>query len=98
MENVVVSRHARQRIKERCGVSKKSADRVSRLAVERGTEREQTKGMLRKWLDHKYTEGQKMFAYGDKAFFFSCDGVLITVIQIPSTITKNMSRMIVQPA
>ena len=93
------SNHARKRVKERCGVSKKSANRMAELALERGVLREHTKGPLRKWLDNRYTsENGQIVAWGDKAYIFSDQKILITVLQIPSAITRNMKSMIVQPA
>ena len=95
------SKHAKKRVKERCGVSKKTADRVAKLARERGVERENTKGPLRRWLDAKYLNSDAnstLVVWGDKAYVFSAQNVLVTCLQIPSVITKNMKRMIVQPA
>lgn len=95
------SKHAKQRVKERCGVNKKSADRVAKLAIERGVARENTKGQLRKWLDAKQensSEGSRILVWGDKAYIFSCQNVMITCLQIPAVITKNMKKMIMQPA
>lgn len=98
-KEVFASNHAKQRVKERCGISKKSADRLAGLALARGVEKEFTKGPLRKWLDSYYTsEDGKIVAYGDKAYIFSKEQVLITVLQIPAVITKNMSKMVVKPA
>ncbi len=97
------SDHARKRVKERCGVSKKNADRIAALALERGVEREYTKGPLRKWLDTKYLNGDEdrtLVVWGDKAYIFSGgeSRTLITCLQIPAVIMKNKDRMIIQPA
>jgi len=94
-----VSYHAAKRIKERCGVGKRSADRVTSLAYERGVVKERTKGALRKWLDSKdRRENGKIVVWGDKAYIFSETCVLITVLQIPSSITPKMKNMIVATA
>lgn len=95
------SKHAKKRVKERCGVSKSSADRVARLAKERGVRREHTKGPLRKWLDAKHSNSaadSSIIVWGDKAYIFSSQDVLVTCLQIPSVITKNMKKMVLQPA
>ena len=95
---VTTSRHAQIRIKQRCGVSKKSADRVAQLAASRGITREATKGPLRKWLDAKQKNSDKdveIVVWGDKAFLFSADSRLITCIQIPQAISRKMKRMFV---
>ena len=99
METIRVSNHAKQRLKERCGTKKSSAKRMASLAASRGVERSNTKGPLRRWLDAKYTsENGQVIAYGDKAYIFSDQMVLITVMQIPAPITKKMKNMIVSPA
>lgn len=98
---VTTSRHAQKRIKQRCGVGKKSADRVAKLAASRGITRENTKGPLRKWLDVKQNNsgsGSQIVVWSDKAFVFSADYNLITCLQIPSAITRNMKKMIVTNA
>lgn len=92
------SKHAKTRMKERCGLGKKAAERMSILATERGCERVNTKGALRNWLDGKARESQKLYVYGDKAYIFSRDMILITVLQVPTPLTKNMKKMMCQPA
>ena len=97
---VIVSKHAKKRIKERCGIRKSSADRVCRLATERGVERAGTKGPLRKWLDLKYSkQGEgSIYVWGDAAYLISKQNVVITVIPVPTEFRKNLKRMFVQPA
>lgn len=98
---VIVSKHAKKRIKERCGVSKRAAERLAKMAANRGIDRESTKGSLRKWLDEKSLRsdiGSRILVWGDKAYIFSDSNVMITCLQIPSEITRNMKKMIVQPA
>lgn len=91
METTRASKHASKRIKERCGVSKKKADRISRMAYTRGTDRLETKGALRRWLDDKYSEGFRIVVWGDKAYLFSGEKVLVTVLQVPSELTRKGS-------
>ena len=97
-KGLIVSDHARQRIKERCGISKKSADRVCALATRRGVVRENTKGALRKWLDNNVRDNRDLLVYGDKAFVISAENVVVTVLQIPQCLTRNMSNMLVSMA
>ena len=95
------SKHAKKRVKERCGVNKKSADRLAGMVLERGVSIEYTKGPLRKWLDVKQSnsdEDSALYVWGDKVFIFSSENVLITCLQIPSVITRNMKKMIIMPA
>lgn len=93
-----VSRHAKNRIKERVGVPKASSDRLAQIVLERGVERRQTRGRLNKWLTAKYYSSPKfeetqIYAYGDKAYIFAGD-TLVTVIQIPQNIVKDIKKMI----
>ena len=93
---VLTSKHAKNRIKERCGVGKGTADRISSMAYERGISTEHTKGALRKWLEGKNVTGKDQIkVWGDKAYIYSEKNVLITVLQLPAAITRNKSRMIV---
>ena len=97
---VIVSKHAKKRIKERCGVSKKSADRIAEMVITRGVSQESTKGPLKRWLDEKALNsdlGSTLLVWGDKAYIISDRNVMVTCLQIPPTITKNMKKMIVQP-
>lgn len=91
-----VSNHAKMRMKQRCGLSSKSCERIAKKAFEEGVHHNQTKGLLNKWVTSLYFKNQKannIRLYGDKAYIF-CDDVLVTVIQIPSDLTKDMKSMI----
>ena len=100
-KSILVTRHARKRIKERCGVGKKSAPRVCHLIEQRGIYRVQTKGQLRKWLDERVRPGTDIMVYGDKAYIIAlaeaedqCNR-LVTVLQLPPKITQHKKRMII---
>lgn len=99
-KDINVSKHAKKRIKERCGVGKSSADRMANLAIERGADRGRTKGPLRSWLDMKYAKQKngQIYVYGDKAYVISEDNVLVTVLCIPNEFKKNLKKMIIQTA
>lgn len=93
-----VSRHAKDRIKERVGIPKKSSDRLVQKVLEKGVERRQTKGRLNKWLTSKYYNNPRynetrIYVYGDKAYIFA-NNTLITVIQIPQDIARDAKKMI----
>lgn len=92
-----VTKHANKRIRERCGVNKKSCDRLAQLAFERGIPHKRTKGRLNKWLTKVFFKNERannIRVYGDKVYIF-CDETLITVYQIPQEITKDMKNMII---
>lgn len=76
-----VSRHAKQRMKERCGFNGKAQERMARKALTDGITHAQTKGRLNKRI------------YGDNAYIF-CGETLVTVIPVPANIKKDMEKMI----
>ena len=91
-----LSNHAKMRMKQRCGLNSKSCERMAKKSFEEGVHHNQTKGLLNKWVTSLYFKNQKannIRLYGDKAYIF-CDNVLVTVIQIPSNLTKDMKSMI----
>ena len=95
--NIYISNHARQRIKDRCGAGKKAAaERICNLAIERGTNAEETKGTVRRWLDQQYyDENRVIYLYGDKAFSYTedlDDLVLVTVLQLPAEIFRTVNK------
>lgn len=45
-----ISRHAAERLKERCGLNKKACERMAQKAFDNGIRHSQTKGRLNKWV------------------------------------------------
>ena len=91
-----VSKHAGKRIKERCGFTKKSSERMAEKAFEEGITHNKTKGRLNKWVTSLYFREKKannIRLYGDKAYIF-CNEVLVTVIQIPPSLMKDFKKMV----
>lgn len=91
-----ISNHGKMRMKQRCGLNKKSCERMAKKAFEEGIRHSQTTGQLNKWITSlffKNTKANNIRLYGDKAYIF-CGEVLVTVIQIPSDLRKNMKSMI----
>ena len=91
-----VSRHAKQRIKERVGVGKKTVDKVAAKALEKGIPHNRTKGRLNKWGTEQYFYNQtanNIRIYGEKAYIFRFE-TLITVIPIPRPLAKDLKKMI----
>lgn len=91
MDNIVYcSQHGKERLRERCGVNKKSALRCAEIAASRGRHYTETKGSVRRWLeDHIRDEDRQIFIYGDKAYIFSDNMVLVTVLQMPGELVKQ---------
>lgn len=91
-----VSEHAQERLKKRNGFNKKACERMAQKALTEGITHSQTKGRLNKWITHLYFRNQRannIRLYGDKAYIF-CDETLVTVLQIPSNLMKNLNAMI----
>lgn len=87
-----VSRHAQKRLKERCGATKKSGQRMADRAFERGLTHKDVSGRLGRWVDGVYLQcnrGNQIRLYGDKCYIFH-NNVLITVIPIP----QNMMYLV----
>ncbi len=91
-----VSKHAGERLRERCGFNKKTIERMADKAFKEGIPHSKTKGRLNKWVTSLYFRNEKannIRLYGDKAYIF-CDNILVTVIQIPVSLTKDLKKMI----
>ena len=83
---VNMTKHGAKRMRERNGLNMKSAVRMTDRVFRDGIRRENTKGRLRKWVDHVY----------DKCYVYSNDGsnLLITVLNIPANLMKDKKKMI----
>lgn len=94
--SVDVSKHAKQRMKERCGYNSKCIERMAKKAFDEGITHKQTKGQLNKWVTKLFfynKHANNIRLYGDKAYIF-CDTVLVTVVQIPNNLMKDFKKMI----
>ena len=69
---------------------------MAQKAFDNGITHSQTKGRLNKWVTSLYFRNKsanKIRLYGDKAYIFA-GKTLVTVIQIPTDLTKNMKSMV----
>lgn len=92
---MIITKHAKQRMKQRCGANKKSADRIAEIAYKKGLKHSKLTGNLRKWVDGlylKHKQGNQIRLYGDKAYIFHNER-LITVIQIPHNLVKEVDKL-----
>lgn len=90
-----VTKHAKQRMKERCGLNKKLTDRMAEIAYTNGLQHKELSGNLKKWVDGLYLYKQtanQIRLYGDKAYIFH-NTELITVIQIPPNLKKEADKL-----
>lgn len=87
MYGVKVTAHGRKRIKKRCGVNMRGADRLANIVFVKGLKRTDIEGRCRYYLDNLYYSynGQtdNIRVYGDKIYIF-CGNVLVTVFNLPS--------------
>ena len=91
---IYVSHHGKKRIRKRCGVSKKSALRCAEKAREYGMHYDEVKGAVRRWLENSLGVNRDIFVHGDKAYIFSENNILITVLQMPPDIVRKHHKNI----
>lgn len=99
--NIIVSDHAYARAKDRCGIPKKSVDRIARKAFESGVNGSVIKGMAAGWIEsHKENHNAKhIYVYGDKAWIFADNNttntlILVTVLTLPTGILFQLRKQI----
>lgn len=91
-----ISRHAKQRIKERVGVGKGTVEKIAARALEKGIPHNKTKGRLNKWITEQYFYNEtanNIRIYGEKTYIFRFE-LLITVIPLPRDLAKDLKKMI----
>ena len=89
---VRVSKHAKQRLKERCGLNKKAVQRMAETAFEKGVRQEETCGQLNKWFTTLFfvnSAANNIRIYGNFAYIF-CDNTLVTVLSVPKRLQKQV--------
>ena len=92
---MIVTKHAKERMKKRCGLNEKSSDRLALIALEKGLRHKDLTGNLKKWVDSLYfynRNANNIRLYGDKAYIFH-DTLLITVLQIPHNLVKEADKL-----
>lgn len=92
---MIVTKHAKQRMMQRCGLNDKSSVRLAEIAYEKGLKHRDLTGNLKKWVDSLYfhnCKANQIRLYGDKAYIFQ-NKILITVIQIPYNLVKEVVRI-----
>ena len=92
---VIVTNHAKQRTKDRLGVSKKIADKITNKALENGITHAQAKGNLKAYLDKVYLthkNANNLRVYNRKVYLFR-GAVLITVINLPNKLINIADKI-----
>lgn len=92
---VEVTKHGRERMRERCKVKIKSTDRLANIAFEKGLTHAETTGALNKYITSLYQyngQANNIRLYGEKIYIF-CDRVLITVLDIPKRFQRTVNKL-----
>lgn len=94
-DKVILTAHAQQRLKERCGLQKKSKERIAAKVFKKGLSIEETNGSIRKWMTtvfYNNTNINNIRLYGDKIYLFA-DQTLITVLFVPKHLRTRVSQL-----
>lgn len=95
--DVIVTRHAEERLKERLGLNKKSCARIAQKAYDMGITHTEKSGTLNKYLKHKErqllegTDYTSAKVYGEYIFIFA-HNVLVTTMELPNALKKHVKR------
>jgi hypothetical protein len=89
-----ITHHAAERGRERLGLKTASVERMAELALEKGIERAETSGRLRRFLDAKAAgfPGAHSRIYGEVCFFYR-GRVLITCYQLPRELRGVVAKI-----
>jgi hypothetical protein len=93
---VKVSAHGNQRIRSRCGVPKKSVDRLAAAAFKNGITHAETTGALNKYITSLYfynKTANNIRIHSDKVFLFGGE-MLITVLDLPHRYRKTTAKIL----
>ena len=96
MKHMKTSKHAKGRIKERCGLGKDSGDRLTAIALEKGLKQSEATGQLKRYIDKLYftnPNAGNIRIYAEKAWIFSGDK-LVTVLYIPHNLRDQANTQI----
>ena len=90
---MVVTKHAKDRMKERCGYNKKTAKRMADKALHYGLSHKDLIGEVEQWANCLYLSKRKannIRIYGEQAYLFR-NNVLLTVIQVPNRCKNSLA-------
>ncbi len=100
MSNIDITIHGKRRIKKRCGVNSKGAERLANIVFEQGLTHAEVTGSLKRYMDFLFLyngQANNVRLYGDKTYKF-CDEVLVTVLNTPkkyrSIVNKLMEKKV----
>lgn len=103
--NIIITDHAFDRLKERSGLNKKAAVKLAEKAYNKGIKHSDTSGTLYRYVSSVAGDSHKgatIRLYGDKVFIFNRNNKnenkervikLITVMQMPNNIVKKANAL-----
>ena len=95
MDRVIVSNHAYERLRKRCGFNKNAAERMADKAYQAGLSYRETRGVLKGYMTELYRKyrcqhGKAYKVYGDFVYCFVVTPVgatvLVTVLDVPNDV------------
>lgn len=93
-----ITNHAKRRMKQRCGVSKRACSKMAKKVFTNGVKHSETTGDLNKWITtlfFRHKTANNIRIYGGQAYIF-CGHVLVTVIPIPNEMKNTYKTMIIE--
>lgn len=90
LKEVIITKHGKQRTKDRVGISKKLATKNATKAFEFGVTHAESKGSLRKYFDKLYlihNRANNVRIYNRNVYIFN-GSKLITVLPLPQNLSK----------
>lgn len=94
MMDVIITRHAIKRMKERCGIPRKAAKGLAQKAMCDGVTHAEARGKLKRYISRLYKEyGQAngVRVYGRHIYLFA-GSTLITVVHLPHGMEGGMKK------
>ena len=83
--NAVMTDHAFDRAKERCGWNRNAAQRMANKALADGVILTDTAGSLKRYIDKQHIShpGHRSVIYGNSIFIFADENVVVTILDLP---------------
>lgn len=93
----ILTKHASMRMSQRCGIQKKTQQKVLRRVFRHGVTHAEIHQCndLKKWVDKLYLAHRnpnKILLYGNAAYLFKGD-ILLTVINIPTELQDSVNQL-----
>jgi hypothetical protein len=92
--DIVLTNHAKKRLKQRLGLPKSACERAAQSAFDTGHKHSDAKGKARRYLDHlyllylQYEKANNIRVKGQHVYLFS-GNVLVTVLNLPRSISRG---------